>query len=476
MELYIKSLKIDEKKFTFNSKSTIIQSNKNSVGKTSLLRIILFSLGYPIPSTKGLNFKKMALKVIFSRNNVDYEISREDFSVTIKNLKNKSSRELNTNTDKLEILNAVYGYEEPGLLENVLALHYFDQEKGWTLLNRGKVVGGISFSIERLIEGLSTTELARLNEQLTHLLKEQRTYKQFKTLLEIRSDFESNVDDTSWSSVDELHDEIRSIDIEIRRARGEVQQYKRVKSDNNKIIELIENMGLRIKDTSGRTQLVRRDDIVGFDVNQDLVNAQIVRQIKRIDNLSAEKAVLIRKLNSKVSLIDVDTRLARFNGAISKLDVSVENINAILNDYRSEISKIRHKIKGILNSTKIVNGLYERVLEYTKKLGVDDAIDPYADFIFTSNLKRYSGANLHLLVFAFRLALLKEVQNEFDESVPIIMDSPMSGELDRENTKKMFALLSEEFKNNQIIVATIFDLSDEFKWDKAIKLNNKLLD
>lgn len=474
--MYIKSLTVDNKKFIFSSKSTIIRSKGNSVGKTTLLRMILFSLGYQIPATKGLNFQKMTFRLIFSRDDCDYEIIRNGLGITIIDKDNDSMQEFNVNVNQDEILSLVYGLDEPKLLKNILALHYFDQEKGWTLLNRGKIIGSISFSIEEFIEGLSNTEMTDLRDRLSVLLKEQKTYKQFRILLENRKEFESNISVSSWTSVDQIQDEIRSIEMEIRKIQNELQQYRKVKKNNNEAVKLIENMGLRIKTENGHIETIKRDNIVGFNVNQELVSTQIIRQKHYLDSLSFKRAKLIRELNNKTSLIDIDSQLARFNSAVSKLNVSVENLNAILKDYKKNIKNIREKIKVILNKTKISDALYRRILEYTKNLGIDEEIDPYADFIFTSNLKRYSGAHLHLLVFAFRLALLKELQVRFHKTWPIILDSPMSGELDRQNAKKMFGLLSKEFGDNQVIVATIFDLSAEFTWGKIIQLHGRLLD
>lgn len=102
-------------------------------------------------------------------------------------------------------------------------------------------------------------------------------------------------------------------------------------------------------------------------------------------------------------------------------------------------------------------------------------LDTGSDFIFTSNLKRYSGAKLHLLVFAYRLALLKEVQERFGETYPIILDSPLSGELDIGNLTKMLQLIHSDFSKNQLIIATIYDLTQIDTWDQIVKMSDGVL-
>ena len=52
-----------EKTFTFSDKSNLIFSTGNSVGKTTLVRLILYSLGYTIPGTKRFPIEKYEYKV-----------------------------------------------------------------------------------------------------------------------------------------------------------------------------------------------------------------------------------------------------------------------------------------------------------------------------------------------------------------------------------------------------------------------------
>ena len=61
------------KKFIFD-KSTLIYSDKNSKGKTTLLRFILYSIGYNIPSTKKINFNNFTTELLLSNNNINYKL------------------------------------------------------------------------------------------------------------------------------------------------------------------------------------------------------------------------------------------------------------------------------------------------------------------------------------------------------------------------------------------------------------------
>lgn len=51
---------------------------------------------------------------------------------------------------------------------------------------------------------------------------------------------------------------------------------------------------------------------------------------------------------------------------------------------------------------------------------------------------------------------IKAVEREADINLPIIIDSPRSSELDEMNSKLMMNLLTQEFSDHQIIVASIY--------------------
>ena len=46
----------NQKTFAFTPGVNVVFSKKNSVGKTTLLRLLMYALGYPIPNTRGIRF------------------------------------------------------------------------------------------------------------------------------------------------------------------------------------------------------------------------------------------------------------------------------------------------------------------------------------------------------------------------------------------------------------------------------------
>ena len=65
----------------------------------------------------------------------------------------------------MSFLSFVFKYENIKVLKNLLGFMYVDQDKGWTLLNRGTVIGKIKFSIEELLAGLNGIDIDDLIEK-----------------------------------------------------------------------------------------------------------------------------------------------------------------------------------------------------------------------------------------------------------------------------------------------------------------------
>jgi len=472
--LIIKKLKVDDKTFPFDPQKTLITSKVNSVGKTSLLRMLLYSLGYKIPSTKGLNFNKMYFITEININKIDYEFFRHNDNLKINNITNKSSDVFSVKAQQIEILSILYTTDSLEILKNILGTHYFDQEKGWTLLNRGLVIGKIRFNIEELLTGFNSKELADTNNHLKNLIKEKNDYLKIKPLLELNRGFDPSTVTDRDIDIDVLHDRLRSNNIEIRKTKNRISQYKQVKNDNQHFIDLIDNLAIRIKTKTG-IQVIKKNDIVGFNENQELILAQISRLNRYLNQLNDIKFNLNKKINSSVSLVKLDSQLDHFKASIHKLNITPESIELIIKNYNAEINHTKEQIKKSLYNLKVTERIFFRVKKYASILGVEDMLDNNTTFLFTNNLKRYSGAKLHLLVFAYRLALLKEIQNTTGECIPLVIDSPMAGELDEDNLSKMFQLLNTEFSNNQIIIASIFDINKITPINKIITLDKGVL-
>ncbi len=164
--MILKSIRLKEGFFErtiqFSDYVNLIYSQNNSKGKTTLLRFILYAMGYNIPNTKNIKFDQCE---------VELTIECEKSGVLLLTRLDLNSIEATTPTGKVtyalpdqqnELHHLLFGTRNTSILSNLLGAFYVDQEKGWTLLNRGTVIGSIRFNIEELVRGLSDIDCSDL--------------------------------------------------------------------------------------------------------------------------------------------------------------------------------------------------------------------------------------------------------------------------------------------------------------------------
>lgn len=144
----------NQKTFEFDPRINIVFSKENSAGKTTLLRMLMYAMGYPIPSTRGIRFSDYeTVLTVIGTNEQEFALTRNCDYIEVTYDRNEKGFSLPV--DQNELLSLIFGIENPEVIENLLGTFYIDQEKGWTLLNRGKVIGNIHFSIESLLHQLN---------------------------------------------------------------------------------------------------------------------------------------------------------------------------------------------------------------------------------------------------------------------------------------------------------------------------------
>lgn len=57
--------------------------------------------------------------------------------------------------NNVELLKKIFNCDNADLLSNLLGTFYIDQESGWVVFNRGKVIGKIDYNIDKIIFSLS---------------------------------------------------------------------------------------------------------------------------------------------------------------------------------------------------------------------------------------------------------------------------------------------------------------------------------
>lgn len=360
------------------------------------------------------------------------------------------------------------------LLDNFLGTWYFDQEEGWNWLSKGKVIGGNRFNLGEFIEGLMDVNNAELRVKIANNRRELRGYNLLKRNLEYRQQIETNFDSNEWNNADKLNAQLRTLELRISSLSKKVKDLENAQKSDEQFISLISEMKLRIKTKNGDEELVTADNICGFSSHRAFFDARLSILKRQLNKLLKEKANIQDKLKKFTKLFNMESQLDRFNETISELKIDKSTIDSIVNKIRKENRELEKKLEKSLDRNDYADKIRKKIIEFTNELGVSDYLDVEGNFVDLNEMKQYSGANLHLLAFATHLAYLYVLQEVEKEKYPIIIDSPFGREVTQENVQLMYNLLEKHFNENQIISASINDISSFTTINKKIVFENSM--
>ena len=445
---------------------TVVYSAHNGAGKTTLIRSVLYALGYAIPSMRGVKFDKLEFELkLITDESQECVLMRRGSVLILNRLKESERYTLPYEQNKLHAL--IFGIESSIVLNNLLGAYYFDQEKGWTLLNRGKVIGNIRFKIEDFLIGLASRSYTEERARLTAVSQELRKYRQMLSVAQYKEEIQANGDAMANSaSVGEVNVEVCRLENERKSLENELQRLKEIIKKNNSFEKYITSMRLRVRAKTGEVVPVTSATIIGFREADCLVHAKKEEIQFRLSAIENKIGRLEARHAHAQDLFEVQTSIQRFDADLVKLQIDRESVEGIVEKLKSEEKRLMDLLHRVLmHESPIVSNGTKSVLAYLEEFGLDKK---YGGDIFTRDLKSLSGAILHRLVFAFRITYVKLVREQTGRKLPIIIDSPNGREVEKDLIRKMMSVLLRDFAGHQVIIATIFN--DNLPQQKLITL------
>ena len=467
-----------KRRIDFSKEVNLIHSDKNSKGKTTLLRFMLYALGYNIPNTKKIKFNQCEVELIVENE------KKEEIKLVRNNLpiiqieKNKKKKVYVIPEQQNELQEIVFGIENKDIISNLLGVYYIDQEKGWTLLNRGIVIGSIHFNIEELIRGLSGINCTDLIEKETQLKRKISKYKQMLSIAEYQQILQNEKGLVTNSYEDKIDSELDSLLIKQREIKEELRRIDKILSDNKHFKKFVIEMKLLVKTSSGEIVPVTENNIVGLnDAIELLVTKRKLTFARFVDVTSKieKKQKKFDKEYEQLKFFELVNQLEIFDKRISSIPLNRIIIKQEITNLEKEVKDIREEISRITkNNNTIGSYIFEIIIKYATELKIGDKNSISPTYLFTSNLKELSGAILHKTVFAFKLGYISAIKKKLNIKLPILLDSPTGKEVDQENIKLMMNILKRDFSDHQIIIASIFEY--DFNNVNTIEIKNRLIE
>ncbi|GKU24069.1 hypothetical protein CFOLD11_08950 [Clostridium folliculivorans] len=466
-----------ERKILFAEGVNLIHSIKNSRGKTTLMRFMLYALGYNIPNTKKIKFNNCEVELV-----IDCETKGEislircsDIAVEVIIESEKQTFVLPEQQNELHKI--IFGTEDVDILRNLLGVFYVDQEKGWTMLNRGVVIGSIHFNIEELIRGLSGRDCSELIKKEARLSRELTKYRQMFSIAQYKETLEDG--ELVTDSYEEESDiTINQIILQQKRLKAELRRIDSTLSNNKHFKQFVADMKLLVQSPDGVTFPVTENNIVGLNDAIDLliakrkiVSVELATINSQLEHIEKEKDSEYEQLAfyKSASLLEV------FDKRIAKMPMNPIAIKQEMNRLEKELKSIRSDISKMTKvNNSVVSSISKDIVKYATELGLGDKDSIPVNYLFTSNLKELSGAVLHKTAFVFRLAYIIAIEDVLKIKLPIILDSPSGKEVDKANVKLMMEILKRDLVDHQIIIASIFNY--DFEQVNTIEIKEHLIE
>lgn len=457
------------------SKNNLIYSEKNSTGKTTLIRSILYALGFRIPSTRGLDFSKMDFVMTMENNKGIFVIHRHGSYISISDDKFEKSYSLPS--DYYEVISTVFDCNSNEIIDNILGIFYIDQDKGWNLLNRGKVIGDNRFYIENFLKGLSGIDDKENRNKLKAINDELEKYIQMAKVAEYQENIGLiNKEDFDESESDKIDRQINLLNVKKYQLTKEIKKITNSIKGNKLLSDYISSLNLIVKSSSGEEILVNKETLYDFLDNDNFLKTRKELLTKDLNKISNELESLNEERNKQSALVDVQTMIEHFDADIKKIHVDGNAVKKVINQLKNEKSQIEKSLKELSEKNNDFIDLLNKVIyKYLNEFDIFDKFEfTTSNYVMINKLKNFSGTMLHLLVFSFRLAYIKIIEDNFKINLPIIIDSPSGAEIKKETVDKMIEVIQRDFCNHQLIIASInnYEMNDK----KIIEIKNRLLD
>lgn len=462
----------------FESGFNLVFSEKNSTGKTTLMRCLLYGLGYAVPGTKKFRIESCSIKLVLEKDDGTILTLNRNTADSIEVIEANEQLSYALPVQSTQLHEKIFGTDNEDILNNLLGAIYADQEKGWTLLNRGKAIAGVHFNINELIRGLSGRSCADIIMRKRKVEENLKKYKQILNIAEYRESIASVSESLTRDSynrerqlkLDQLKVERDAIKKEIKRLDDNIK-------NNKKAIEYIDDLKLVIRLDNGEEVCVTRDMVVGASDSIDLLQAKKKLLIARIEKILKEIECLeleVKEEEQQLSLFPTESLADVFDRKMADVNISPIDVKRVISDLEKERKTLAEQISQFTNdSNDVTQSMIKTVQKYMGELGDSEAEKMTWRYLFTSNLKELTGAVLHKTVFSFRLAYIVEIEKALGIKLPILLDSPKGKEVDDINIGNMMKILQRDFSDNQIIIASIYHYVPN---EHVITLEGQLLD
>ena len=448
---------LSRQKMAFGEGVNLIYSTENSQGKTTLIRILLFIMGFKVSPTKGVVFDSMEYRmVIENAAGKELCISRlwndDNNYVHVKCEGRDEKRLYGEHYDFVR--RRVYEGMSLDLMENILGVFYIDQEKGWTMLNRGKVIGSISFNVESFLRALGEVDIKNELIELKKIDEDIAQYKKLQNFVELEREVQREAGETAPDSVQErFNSKLNILKSEILYCEREKKSLDSIQGDNKSIARIVDDLRLSILVKGERVQ-VRSSNVEGLKDTIAILDIRRKALQNRLVDLKRQYQKAMDERDAYESALHSDDLLMMYKRKIASIHLNQMHIDDAIDSLKRRRKKLNAIVKAA-NSNAWTKNIGQLVMLYLECFSARYNYLSDDNVALTSDLYPFTGAEMSKRVLAFRLAYVNAVREKTGIILPIIIDSPYSKETDSFNFTRFIDVIRQDFRQHQIFIASI---------------------
>ncbi|ARW74864.1 hypothetical protein A3P32_07980 [Lactobacillus johnsonii] len=450
--MWIKQIEYDggldyKGKIIFDRKS-IISSKYNKKGKSTLLRVILYALGFEVVRTNGIANLDLKTNIkILTDDLEEIQIFRNNEKVILEESSSDRKRELHLPEDQEVLQSTFFDFNNGKLLENFLGTFYFEQGRGYSLINNGVVTPKNRFNLKELVTQL----VPEVEEKLKEIEKKEITIRRNKAAINaINAVLKDNDNFIEEDNQDEITiQNINSLKFKLKQLKRKKRTILESIEDNNKLLEYIGKLKLRLRLSDKSVVVVTSDKIEGMEnISNYLISEKTV-----VNNQIKETKQLIYKNEEAIKKKYTNRDIAKFSIPQA---FNFEKNKAMLKYLNKQDEELALQKKELLRKNsyqELQDRIYKLYTEYASELNISNWLK---NGIFSSkNISGLTGTEQEFTAISIRLAALKLIEEFTKVNLPIILDSPFQ-ELDTKNKKLLVDFLENEFsEKHQFIITSV---------------------
>ena len=472
--------------YLFNEKINLVFSNGNNTkGKTSLLRFIIWGLGFNISLTKNFSPAYSETQITIEDSSVS-KVIRKGNNIRIF-FSDASEKTFSVLEDRLEIEKSIFNHV-PRLLRNqIIGYFYFDQDNGYRPWNRGEVIQKLDsksniykIDIDALVAYFSGINYEKF-------LENRKVFKKNAEETLNITKFISSTERLSVINTQEKKEQIKSISDQISQLKIELTRIKEKKDiysesikDYDAFNSLIDKLSIKIKHKNEIIAITKQNVVQDNKLEIKLRGYKTYYKTledkvsKRIEELKKDRLnISLNNPDKEIELIKSDDTYKKMQEIMLSTGITSVSSEKVHKNIVKQGTEYQKEIKDKIKNSDASNNIWNSIVKMSSIVGLSRIFNNKDNRLLSSELK-LSGAKRTMAVIIYRLGVLHFVEKELNIKLPIILDSPASQEMDQENLELLMIMLKQYFNNNQIIIATNQRINSEYI-DKKVLLDKGVL-